>query len=277
MTLEATTQERPLTHFPRCYGCGAMNDSGLRLEIRWDGNQAIADHVPGDQAEGSPGLVHGGYLGAITDEVMALAASEARGFPAATKRIELNFKAPVLTGKPLHIRSWAEQVGERRIRTRLIAEQQGRTCFEAEGTFVVIPMEKWIRPTQQQGRGPESVDWSGGDPSTFFRWQMRGGLSVVFRPELALRDVMIGLSIEDVTPSAWTIQAGPEGVLTEEGSPVDPEVRFTGGFREWQTLIHHTASLDSLLAAGKATVEGDQQALIEFIAAVDFERFASDG
>lgn len=268
------TSDRLLQHYPRCFGCGSANERGLGLEVRWDGREAVCMHVPPADSEGGPGVVHGGYVGALVDEVMALVASEHAGAPAMTRRIELDLRSPTLVDKPLRVRAHVEDEGNRRVVVRLVADavEDERVCFEAKGIFIKVAMQHWIGRIQAQERGPESTDWGEGDPSNFFRWQMRGGLESVYVPERASREVRVALELDDVQPPAWSIVASPSGVRTAEGLPADWDVRVRSRFRPWQELIHHSASLDALLAGSKLELEGSREALEELTQAIDFKR-----
>lgn len=268
MPTAATT--RTLRHYPSCFGCGTANPHGLGLEVVWDGSVATAELVPEQRYEGVPGVVHGGYLSTIADEVMALVATEVAGEPAMTKRLALDLRTPVFTGKRLRVRSSVTERSGTRLTVALEAfGHQDRLCYLATGVFVTIPMKRWVRAIQAQGRGPESIDWSSGSASDFFRWQMAGGLKVVFRSQEMDAAVRVGLRLADVEPPAWTIVAGPDGVLASEGGG-DQDVTFDGSFRAWQELIHHTVTLDELLASDRATVGGDPAALTRFVRAIDF-------
>src|SRR5262249_12375505 len=84
------SRSRRISHYPRCFGCGNANDRGLRLDAQWDGEELVARHTAPIDAEGGPGVVHGGYVAALVDETMALAASAFANSPAMTRRIEID-------------------------------------------------------------------------------------------------------------------------------------------------------------------------------------------
>lgn len=264
------TDGMTLTHYPRCFGCGAANERGLRLTVEWRDGEARCLHVPPPEAEGGPGIVHGGYLASLADEVMALVATRHGDAPAMSRRIEVDYKAPVLVGAPVEIRSWVEETGARSIVARLRASRPGGegVSFEARGVFLRVSRRVWVEAMQRQGRGPDRIDWGGHDPSTFFSWQMSGlpEIFVAGRMAVARR---IALEIEDVTPSAWTITAGPDGVAGTPGAAGEWDVRFTGTFQRWQQLVRRTLPLDELLADPAVRVEGDGTALAELAAALE--------
>lgn len=266
-------QTRVLRHYPGCFGCGSANSAGLEIEVHWDGSDATAEIVPPQHAEGAPGVVHGGYLSTVADEVMALVATEVAGEPTMTKRLALDMRTPVLTGRPLRVRaSVTERAGTRlTVAFEATGGDQDRHCYAATGVFVTIPMKRWVRAIRAQGRGPQSADWLGGDASRFFGWQMAGGLPAVFEPARLDAPVRVGLELADVEPPRWTIDAGPGGIAAGAGPAQHPDVHVAGGFRAWQELIHHTATLDELLARDALAVRGSTDALIRFVRALDFD------
>lgn len=267
----AHPDERTLRHYPGCFGCGSGNAHGLALDVRWDGDGAHAELVPPSHVEGAPGVAHGGYLSTLADEVMALVATEVAGEPTMTKRLALDLRTPVFTGRPLRLRAAVSE----RSGTRLTVDfeafggERERLCYSATGVFVTIPMKRWIRSIQAQGRGPEHADWSG-DASNFLRWQMAGGLAAVFVAGELAAPVRIGVALGDVHPPGWTIVAGPEGIVARPGRDEDCDACFHGDFRPWQQLIHHTASIEQLLELGAASVSGATAALTRFVRAIDF-------
>ncbi len=248
---------RLLRHYPGCYGCGTDNRHGLGLSVRWDGSEGVIDQVPPTEVEGGPGIAHGGYLSSLVDELMALVACEVAAKPAMTKRLELDFHSPTLTGRPLQMRAWGEEFDGRALVVRLAATAAGRTkpSFQARGEFVVVTAGRWIRAAQARGRGLDRVAWNGGDPSNFLRWQMQG-LPAVFRAERLRMPVSVALSIEDARPGEWTIVAGPDGIAAAEGHAADCKASFRGTFRDWQAVLHGTSPAgEEPLAALIAAIE----------------------
>jgi len=54
-----------------CFVCGKDNPKGLKLDIKKDGNFAYAEFSLSNDYEGYPGIIHGGILASILDDVMA--------------------------------------------------------------------------------------------------------------------------------------------------------------------------------------------------------------
>ncbi|MDJ0654033.1 MAG: PaaI family thioesterase [Xanthomonadales bacterium] len=55
-----------------CFVCGRKNPSGLRMVFHDNGDdQVVSEYTVGDQYQGYPGIVHGGILASMLDEVVA--------------------------------------------------------------------------------------------------------------------------------------------------------------------------------------------------------------
>jgi acyl-coenzyme A thioesterase PaaI-like protein len=263
--VEATA--RAVSHYPRCFGCGEANPSGLGLRAHWDGSELRAVHTAPLDAEGGPGVVHGGYIGALVDEAMALAATSACDDVPMTRRIELDFRAPTLVGTPIAITA---RVAEERDRTLLIdltaeSTEHGYVCFEARGVYVKVPAETWLERMETQQRGTMAIDFAKGDPSNWFRWQSRKFITEIFAAGRLGADVTLGVELADVEPSRWTFAATGEGVSVEEGHRDALDVVFHGDFSAWQDYIHREATLEALGAGGRGRAEGDVAALERFV------------
>ena len=64
--------ERPIQDeydeaFQVCYGCGAMNEQGLQIKSRRDGERVIARFEARPEQHGVPGVVYGGLIASLID------------------------------------------------------------------------------------------------------------------------------------------------------------------------------------------------------------------
>ena len=260
------TGTRRLDHYPRCFGCGSANSRGLGLDVRWDGRQARAVHTPPDDAEGAPGVVHGGYIGALADEVMALAAS-AGELPAMTRRIEVDYHAPALTGQPLDLRATAEPSAKRAVLTRLSAQPIGadHVVFEAAGVYVKLPPEIWLRQMAPRDAATGDVEFKGTSASTYFRVLSRL-IENLYDGKGLTRPVTIELSLDDVDPPDWCVRATADALVVEEGGCGEShDAVFTGDVRSWQRALREPAVLPELISARSVRVDGDADLLVALL------------
>ncbi len=86
-----------------CIACGEKNPRGLHLTFREEGEWYVCDFTPERYHQGWKGIVHGGILAMLLDEVMNDMLSR-NGEPVATAELNVRFKRPAETGVPLHVR-----------------------------------------------------------------------------------------------------------------------------------------------------------------------------
>ena len=121
-----------------CFGCGPDHPIGFHLRFEREGDEVVTRFTPGTQYQGPPGIMHGGLVTTLADEVAAwavLAGQEKFGF---TASIESKFKRPVRVGKPLVARARIAQSTARVITTEVRILQGETECFTAELKFVLM-------------------------------------------------------------------------------------------------------------------------------------------
>ncbi len=98
-----------------CFVCGRENPAGLKLEFYEDreADQVRAEITIPDEYQGYPGIVHGGIVSAILDEVSGRAVMLQEGDDRlmATLRMTVQFRRPTPTETPLTAVGWVKQVG----------------------------------------------------------------------------------------------------------------------------------------------------------------------
>jgi uncharacterized protein (TIGR00369 family) len=120
-----------------CFACGQQNESGLRLQPVAGEGRAVAQWTPPVHYQGYAGVLHGGIISTILDELMAHAAISLVG-RAATAELSLQFLKPVMTGRELEIRA---EVRERKRRILFVGAeliQDGEVRARGEGKFLVV-------------------------------------------------------------------------------------------------------------------------------------------
>lgn len=134
-----------------CFGCGHENPAGLHLRFRVENGTVVATFQARPEHQGFGGLVQGGVLSAVLDELMAHALW-AEGVFAVTGRLEVYFRKPV----PIHtpVRAEGEVIGRRprvyETRGRLLLPD-GTLAVEGTGTFIEVPLGSFGGPPT---RGP---------------------------------------------------------------------------------------------------------------------------
>ena len=77
-----------------CFGCGMNNPIGLKLKFTRDEDMLRTEFTPDKTHQGWPGLLHGGILGCLLDEVMSNAAY-ATGNTCLTASVNIRLRQPV--------------------------------------------------------------------------------------------------------------------------------------------------------------------------------------
>jgi uncharacterized protein (TIGR00369 family) len=133
-----------LQDFDHCFVCGSRNEAGLRLAIVYGNGEARAEFQPDARWEGYPGVVHGGIIGAMLDDLMFHAVYSVIKQVAVTASIEVRFRRPARIGDRLFCQA---RVGEAGRRPAPAASPGGR-ARERHSRFVEVEGE--IR--DQEGR-----------------------------------------------------------------------------------------------------------------------------
>ncbi len=86
----------------RCFVCGPGNDRGLGVRFRLDDDVCRAEFTPTESYAGYVGVVHGGILFCLLDDVMAnwLYLQGKRCF---TARAEVRYRQPLPVGTPVRM------------------------------------------------------------------------------------------------------------------------------------------------------------------------------
>ena len=50
-----------------CYGCGRLNEHGLRIRTRWEGEESVTRFRPRPEHTAIPGYVYGGLIASLVD------------------------------------------------------------------------------------------------------------------------------------------------------------------------------------------------------------------
>lgn len=127
-----------------CFVCGRENPYGLHLKFYESiPGEVIVEYTVPEQYQGYPGVVHGGVVAAILDEVTGR--SQMGGDPPRfmfTARLDIRYRKNVPTGQPLKIIGQAGTSKERiATATGKIFGPNGDILAEAEAVLVNVPPE----------------------------------------------------------------------------------------------------------------------------------------
>jgi len=111
-----------------CFGCGVNNPMGLKLKFTRDGEVLRTEFTPDKMHQGWPGLLHGGILATVLDEVMSNAAYTT-GLTCLTASMEIRQRKPIKIDESLVLTAWITR------RRSKIIETAAKACLK-DGTLV---------------------------------------------------------------------------------------------------------------------------------------------
>ena len=124
----------------RCFACGELNEHGLRLRLHTSPERSWTEHTLAAQFQGWEAIAHGGIVCTILDEVMAWSVI-GRGTWGVTARLNVAFRRPIPTGRPIRAEGWVVQEDRRAVRTagKVLDATTGEVLATGEGTFIAVP------------------------------------------------------------------------------------------------------------------------------------------
>ena len=153
-------------HYPEdvacCYGCGYLNEHGLQIKSRWEGDDAVCRLTPEPYHTAFTGYVYGGLIASVIDchSVGTAAAvwmrangkeiGESMTERFVTGSLKVDYLRPTPLGGEIEVRARAIEVGERKVivESELIAG--GEVC--AKGLTVAVRMpEALLESTHRAG------------------------------------------------------------------------------------------------------------------------------
>lgn len=121
-----------------CFACGPLNPIGLKLEFREENDKYIAQFTPGKEHQGYDGVVHGGIVSTLLDEIMARY-PYAKGLHSVTARLEVRFRQPTPVGRELTVTGWVTGKRGKMIETAgTVTLPDGTITAEGKATVMVL-------------------------------------------------------------------------------------------------------------------------------------------
>ncbi|MBK7091650.1 MAG: PaaI family thioesterase [bacterium] len=139
---------KEVVRYNHCFVCGPDNPIGLNLKFLSEGNRAWTEFQPDRRHEGYKGILHGGIIGAILDEVMIKAAL-AQGIICVTASMEIRYKAPANLTSRFHFEAFVTKIRGRIIETSgLMTDETGKLIAESTAKYMTVTPEMQARLNQ---------------------------------------------------------------------------------------------------------------------------------
>lgn len=131
-----------ILEYRNCFICGKESQNGLKAGFEITETGAKCTYITDNQFEGFKGVVHGGVLCALLDEVMWKAINAHTGLITMTAKMELKFKKPALIGTKLCIEGFMLRRKKSFIEAKgIITNSEGEVIAEASGLFKELDPE----------------------------------------------------------------------------------------------------------------------------------------
>ena len=121
-----------------CFGCSPTHPIGFRLEPYREGDAVCVEFTPTERFQGPPGIMHGGLVMTLADELGAwvvIGLKERFGF---TAGIEARLLAPVRIGVPVHGRGTITSDTPRVVKMQITLTQDHADAFRGSLTFALL-------------------------------------------------------------------------------------------------------------------------------------------
>lgn len=130
-----------VSHFDECFVSGEQNPLGIAIQVRREGDEAVAEVELGPAFEGAPNRAHGGIVAAIFDDVLGylLTLNHEPGF---TGELTVRYEAPTPIRQPLEFRARVTGRDGRKLYAEAKARADGEIVATARATFVTIDLER---------------------------------------------------------------------------------------------------------------------------------------
>ena len=139
-----------------CYGCGRLNEHGLKIRSYWDGQEVVAVLEPKPYHIGIPGYVYGGLIASIIDchciGTASAAALRAEGrdietslpLRFVTASLHVDYLKPTLIGVALEVRAQVKEIKGRKVIVAATVLAKDEIC--ARGEVVAVQMPEKMKP-----------------------------------------------------------------------------------------------------------------------------------
>ena len=131
-----------------CFVCGENNPYGFKVkpQVRDNGAEVFIECTPPNHMQGWAGILHGGIISTLLDEVITHIGIESFAGPAVTAQLEVRFRNPAPTGVKLLVSAERIKMSRRLIEATAVVELSDSTVI-ATAIGKVVPVNDSFAPT----------------------------------------------------------------------------------------------------------------------------------
>ncbi|MFC1847845.1 PaaI family thioesterase [Chloroflexota bacterium] len=134
-----------------CYGCGRLNEHGLKIKSYWDGEEAVCTYYPKPYHTAVPGYIYGGLIASIIDchctGTAAAASYRADGRAMDTEpplrfltaSLHVDYLRPTPAGVILKVRASVKEIRGRKVVVAAALSVDGEICARGEVVAIQVP------------------------------------------------------------------------------------------------------------------------------------------
>ncbi len=121
-----------------CFGCSPDHPHGFHLEFCRRGDVVTTEFTPRAEHQGPPGLMHGGLVMTLADELGAWTLIGLLGKFGFTAELRAKLQKPVRVGTRVHGSGRIAKAGSRVVKVVVSLEQAGELAVSADIDFVLV-------------------------------------------------------------------------------------------------------------------------------------------
>jgi len=134
-----------------CYGCGRLNEHGLKIQSYWDGEESVCVYEPNPYYMAVPGYAYGGLIASLIDchSTGTAAAAKYREenremdtlppLRFLTASLHVDYLLPTPLNGPLEIRGKVKEVKGRKVIVESTLSAGGNICARGEVVAIQVP------------------------------------------------------------------------------------------------------------------------------------------
>jgi acyl-coenzyme A thioesterase PaaI-like protein len=139
-----------------CYGCGRLNENGMKIKSYWDSNQSIAKYTPKPFHTAFPGFVYGGLIASLIDchgtgtAAAAAYSLEERNMGTepelryVTASVHVDYIKPTPMDTELVLQGEVKEIKGKKVVVKVNVLAKGEICARGEVVAVKIPESMMI-------------------------------------------------------------------------------------------------------------------------------------
>jgi len=124
-----------LEWWPETFVSGSKNNYGMKLTPYIENSKVVANYVFEPRFQGGPGLVHGGILSAVLDDLMGYACV-IHDRSCVTAKLEVNYIVPVPVDDEYLLQAWVKEIDDKKLYLESSIIKDDVVHTESKGLFI---------------------------------------------------------------------------------------------------------------------------------------------